>query len=74
MYTIRDKVLPYFKNMKLKDINPSTLRTWQDSLIMHEKGYTETYLKTINNQMSAILNFAVNNDYIPSNPIAQMWK
>lgn len=36
---------------------------------MHEKGYTETYLKAINNQMSAILNFAVNNDYIPSNPM-----
>lgn len=68
-YTIRDKVLPYFKDMKLKDIKASTLRTWQDTLIMHEKGYTATYLKTINNQMSAILNFAVNNDYIPSNPM-----
>lgn len=69
MYTITDKVLPFFRNMKLKDIKASTLRTWQDSLITHEKGYKDTYLKSINNQMSAILNFAVKNDYIPSNPM-----
>jgi len=68
-YMIRDKVLPYFKNMKLKDIKASTLRTWQDKLITHKNGYSQTYLKTINNQMSAILNFAVNNEYIASNPM-----
>lgn len=68
-YIIKDKVLPYFKNMKLKDIKVGTLRTWQDTLITHENNYSNTYLKTINNQMSAILNFAVNNDYIPANPM-----
>ena len=68
-YVMRDKVIPYFKHMKLKDIKASTLRTWQDTLITHKNGYSPTYLKTINNQMSAILNFAVNNDYISSNPM-----
>lgn len=66
---IDTKILPYFKAMKLKDIKASTIRTWQDKLITHKNGYSQTYLKTINNQLSAILNFAVNNDYISSNPI-----
>lgn len=66
---IETKLLPYFKHMKLKDIKASTLRTWQDKLITSPNNYAETYLKTINNQMSAILNFAVNNDYIGSNPM-----
>ena len=69
MYVMKEKVIPYFKHMKLKDIKASTLRTWQDTLITHQNGYAATYLKTINNQMSAILNFAVNNDYISSNPM-----
>lgn len=68
-HMINTKILPYFKSMKLKDIKASTCRTWQDKLITDKNNYSQTYLKTINNQLSAILNFAVNNDYIPSNPL-----
>ena len=66
---IDTKVLPYFKTLKLNEIKASTIRTWQDKLITHKDNYSQTYLKTINNQLSAILNFAVNNEYIGSNPM-----
>lgn len=33
------------------------IRRWQNELI--KKGYSPTYLKTINNQLSAIFNYAV---------------
>ena len=63
------KILPYFSSLRLNEIKASTIRTWQDKLITHKDNYSQTYLKTINNQLSAILNFAVNNDYISSNPM-----
>jgi integrase len=60
------KVLPYFKDMKLKDIKPATVRKWQNELM--QKGFSDTYLKSINNQLSAILNHAVRFYDLKSNP------
>ncbi len=65
-YVIDLKVLPYFQNMRLSDIKASTVRKWQNELI--RKGYAETYLKSINNQLSAILNHAVRFYELKSNP------
>lgn len=58
-YTINLKILPYFQNMPINEISPAIIRKWQNELIADEKGYSETYLKTIHNQLSAILNYAV---------------
>lgn len=68
-YVIDLKVLPYFKEMKLSDIKASTVRKWQNELI--KKGYSDTYLKSINNQLSAILNHAVRFYELKSNPCRQ---
>lgn len=65
-YIIDLKVLPYFKNMPLSDIKASTIRKWQNQLL--RQGYAETYLKTINNQLSAIMNHAVRFYELHSNP------
>jgi len=65
-YIIDLKVLPYFKNMRISDIKASHIRTWQNELM--KQGYSETYLKTINNQLSAILNHAVRFYELKSNP------
>lgn len=67
-YVINLKLLPYFKDMPINTIEPSTVRKWQNELISHENNYSKTYLKTINNQLSAILNFAVKYYKLPSNP------
>lgn len=65
-YIIDLKVLPYFKNMRVSDIKAATVRKWQNELM--RQGYSQTYLKTINNQLSAILNHAVRFYDLKSNP------
>lgn len=65
-YLIDTKILPYFSKMKIGDIKPTTIRHWQNELI--SQGYSETYLKTINNQLCAILNYAVKYYGLKENP------
>ncbi len=67
-YVIELKVLPYFKDMPINTITPTTVRKWQNELISHDNNYSPTYLKTVNNQLSAIFNFAVKYYKLPSNP------
>lgn len=67
-YIIDLKVLPYFKDMPINTIEPSTVRKWQNELLSHENNYSQTYLKTVNNQLSAIFNFAMKYYKLPSNP------
>lgn len=56
-YIINTKLLPYFKDKSICDITAADIRAWQNELM--KQGYSQTYLKTINNQMSAIFNYAV---------------
>lgn len=65
-YIINLKILPYFKNLRICDIKASHIRKWQNTLISQD--YSETYLKTINNQLSAIFNHAVRFYELKSNP------
>ncbi|HRV50817.1 MAG TPA: site-specific integrase [Saccharofermentans sp.] len=65
-YVVTDKLLPYFGNMPLNQITAATIRKWQ--VEMMEKGFKATYLKTINNQLSAILNYAVSYYDLKTNP------
>lgn len=67
-YVIKLKVLPYFKDMPINTIEPSTIRKWQNELLTHENGYSQTYLKTVNNQLTAMFNFAMKYYKLPSNP------
>jgi len=69
---ISNKIFPYFKDMKVCDIKPSHVRTWQNELktakTEYGEPYNQTYLKTVNNQLSAVFNYGVNYYSIPSNP------
>ena len=69
---ITGKLIPYFANLKVCDIDSIKIRKWQNELISYhdEKGhpFSQTYLKTVNNQMSAIMNYAVAHYRLPSNP------
>ncbi len=67
-YVINLKIVPYFKDMSINAIEPSTVRKWQNELISSENDYSQTYLKTINNQLSAIFNFAQKYYKLPTNP------
>lgn len=71
-YIIEDKILPYFSKLKLQDITPIKVRQWQNTLIngvsSKNSSFSQTYLKTINNQLSAIFNYAVKYHNMEHNP------
>ena len=68
-YIVELKILPYFGNKRVNDITAADIRQWQNELI--KMGYSPTYLKTINNQLSAIFNYAVRCYDLKSNPCAK---
>lgn len=63
-HIIETKILPYFGKRKLDDIRTSNVIQWQNEIMKLKKDngelFSPTYLKTIHNQLSAILNHAVN--------------
>lgn len=65
-YVVRDKLIPYFGRKKMNEIGVPEIRAWQNELI--QKGYAPTYLKSINNQLSAIFNYAVRYYDLSGNP------
>jgi integrase len=71
-YIINDKILPYLGDKKMCEIKATDIIAWQNELIQMEndKGepYSPTYLKTINNQITAIFNHAVRFYELKKNP------
>lgn len=65
-YVMNDKVLPYFGKTPINEITAPMIRKWQGEMM--KKGFKPTYLKTIHNQLSTILNYAVNFYDLRSNP------
>lgn len=74
-HIIETKLLPSFGGKKMNDIRPADVIQWQNEMIAHRdeqgKPYSETYLKTIHNQLSAIFNHAVRFYELKSNPAAK---
>ena len=72
-HIIKTKILPYFKDLSMRDITPRDIIKWQN--IMREsinnkgKEYTGTYLKTVQAQLSSIFNHAVRFYELPNNPV-----
>lgn len=71
-YVISKKLLPFFGKLPVSQITPAHVRKWQNELIAYRdadgKPYSETYLKTINNQLSAIMNYAARYYGLKDNP------
>ena len=67
-HIINKKILPYFSDMPISNIDVAMVRKWQNTLISHEDHYAPTYLKSIHNQLSAIMNFAVKYYGLSRNP------
>lgn len=65
-YVFDLKVTPYFKHKEMCEIQTSDIRAWQNELI--KKGYAPTYLKSINNQLAALFNYAVRYYDLRDNP------
>lgn len=71
-YTFKDKLAPYFGEMKICSITPLKVRKWQNDMMEYrnQKGepYAPTYLRNLQQQLSAIMNFAVKYYNLPKNP------
>jgi integrase len=59
-------IMPFFSEFPINKITAAHVRKWQADLMGKE--YTPTYLKTINNQLVAVMNYAVKFYGLPSNP------
>ena len=72
---IQKKILPYFGKRKISEITTKDVIAWQNELLAYRdeqrKPYSQTYLKTLHNQLSAIFNHAVRFYELRSNPAAK---
>lgn len=71
-HIIRTKLLPYFGKLKMSSITPQQIVRWQNELINYRDKdgapYSPVYLKSIQNQISAIFNHAVKYYNLRENP------
>jgi len=56
-HIIRTKILPYFGKLKISEISTKEVIAWQNEMLAYrdekKKPYSQTYLKTLHNQLSA---------------------
>lgn len=75
-HIIKQKLLPYFGHMKMDDIGTKEVIAWQNEMINYRdeegKPYSQTYLKSLRNQLSAIFNHTVRYYNLPQNPAAKV--
>ena len=75
-HIIRTKILPFFGKLKISEISTKEIITWQNEMLAYrdekKKPYSQTYLKTLHNQLSAIFNHAVRYYELRSNPAAKV--
>jgi integrase len=67
-YEFRLHVYPSLGNLSLLAIQPDKLRAWDRTL--HDAGLADSYRRVLFNDVSMILNAAVDDKKIPSNPFA----
>lgn len=74
-HIIRTKILPFFGDKPIQEIQSKDVLAWQNQLLRYRNGrgepYSETYLKCLHNQLSAIFNHAVRFYDLKLNPAAK---
>lgn len=77
-HIISTKILPYFENKSLAEISATDIIQWQNQLLSmrdeNDKPYSQTYLRTVQNQLSAIFNHACRFYGLTDNPSQQAGK
>lgn len=73
---INTKLLPYFGKKKMSEITTRDVMHWQNQMLAYRdekhRPYSQTYLKTMHNQLSAIFNHAVRHYDLRANPAAKV--
>ena len=68
------KLIPFFRDKAINQITELDILNWQTWIQQQgyakykERGYSQTYLKTIHNEMSTIMNYACRYYKLTSNP------
>lgn len=71
-YMIEAHVLPYFENKQMNEISPSDIIQWQNAI--RAKGYSQTYLSMVQNQIAALFTHASNIYNLTNNPCKKVKK
>ena len=62
-HIIRTKLIPYFGKLKMCAVTPQIVMTWQNEMLRFRdkdgKSYSPVYLRTVQNQLTAIFNHAM---------------
>lgn len=71
-YMIESHILPYFQDKKMNEITPAHIIQWQQA--MRQKGYAQTYLRMMQNQITALFTHASKIYNLPDNPCKKVKK
>lgn len=71
-YMIDVHVIPYFGNKAMNEITPSDIIQWQNTI--REKGFSQTYLRMIQNQLTALFTHASTIYNLSNNPCKKVKK
>ncbi|MFA9465324.1 MAG: tyrosine-type recombinase/integrase [Velocimicrobium sp.] len=73
--TFEGKIIPFFKDKSINQIDELDVLNWQSWIKKQgydkypdKDGYAPTYLKSMNNELSAVMNYACRYYKLPSNP------
>lgn len=69
---IEQKILPYFGNKSINEIKPADILKWQNEMM--SMGYKDTYLRMIQNQITALFNHAEKYYGLKVNPCRKIEK
>lgn len=69
---IEQKILPYFGKKRMNEITPADILKWQNEMMT--MGYKETYLRMIQNQITALFNHAERYYGLKVNPCKKVEK
>lgn len=72
IHIVKTHILPYFSEKNLSEIEATDILRWQNEMLQKRdengRGYSNTYLRTVNTQLSAIFNHAVRYYGLAENP------
>ena len=71
-YMIEAHIIPYFQNKRMNEITPADIIQWQN--LMREKGYAQTYLRMVQNQITALFTHASSIYNLSNNPCRKVKK
>ena len=71
-YMIETHIIPFFGEKKMTEIKPADIIQWQT--LMRGKGFSQTYLRMIQNQLTALFSHAANIYGLTANPCKKVKK